>query len=220
MANMFAAHPLVYVPLRETRAFEEPAKVGLLWNKVLEEARSHGRRFIVEKTPRHLHHLDLIRATVPGAKFIVMVRDGRDVAYSFIRRVGSAKVGANRWLKENKIVIRESSSPDVRLVRYENLVKNTEKVLVKACAFVGVPYDEAMLNYHAQERLWFGQGEVRNAEGDTLGGHLAHRNWQINQPVFDGRGQWRGKLADTDLEPFRTPRGRKLMLRLGYDPDE
>lgn len=219
LANMFAAHPLAYVPLRETRAFDKASKMQARWSVVLNEARNAERRFIVEKTPIHLHKMDRIRGAVPRARFIVMVRDGRDVAYSFIRRAGAAKVGVDRWLADNEVVARERLSPDVYLVRYEDLIQNPEAILRESCAFIGVPYDAAMVEYHAQERLWFGQSEVRNPTSDAHGGHGARRNWQINQPLFDGRGQWRGKLSAIDLEPFGTPPGRQLMLSFGYDPE-
>lgn len=219
VANMFAAHPGVYVPLRETRAFLEEEKLAESWNALLGELAESGKSFFVEKTPKHIRCLDRIRTTIPDSKFIVMVRDGRDVAASFIRRTGSALPGVQRWLEDNRIAANEANADDVILVRYEDLVADPEAMLRTICDFLALPFDDHMLRYHEQERLWFGQNSVTRHRGHTSWGHKARRNWQINQPLFDGRNQWQGQLSEDVLDRFRNGEGSTLMKRFGYDPD-
>ena len=43
-----------------------------------------GTRYVVEKSPWHLHELGLIAEILPEARFVNVVRDGRDVAVSLI----------------------------------------------------------------------------------------------------------------------------------------
>lgn len=40
-------------------------------------------KIIVDKSPIYSYHVDLIKRYIPGAKFIHIIRDGRDVAYSW-----------------------------------------------------------------------------------------------------------------------------------------
>ena len=46
--------------------------------------------------------------------------------------------------------------------------------------------------------------------------HRRRRNWQVNQTLFDGRGQGKDLLPEDDLAPFATGTARALMTRFGY----
>jgi len=216
LANMFAAHPDVFVPLRETETFLDEQQAPARLASLLAEAKASAKPHLVEKTPKHIHKLDLIRSMVPGARFILTVRDGRDVAASFIKRVGSARPGVDRWLEECAIVRGELQRSDTTLVRYEDLIENTEAELQRLCTFASIPYSEAMLAYYAQQRLWFGVEAVRKGTGAAGIEHRLLRNWQINQPIFDGRGAWKTTLPPADRHAFETGRGRELMEFFGY----
>ena len=66
-----------------------------------------GRRVILEKTPRHIRVLDVIRGHLPRPRFLIVVRDGRDVAASMARRFGDVRVGIDRWIKDNTLAVAE-----------------------------------------------------------------------------------------------------------------
>lgn len=216
LANMFAAHPDIYVPLRETEIFLHEREAPAWLARLLAEAEASQKNYLVEKTPKHIHRLDLIRSMVPDVRFILTVRDGRDVAASFIKRFGSAQSGVDRWLEECTIVRRELERSDTMLVRYEDLIGSTNAELRRLCAFASIPYSEAMRAYHTEERLWFGVDAVRKGTGAAGIEHRLLRNWQINQPVFNGRGAWKTKLQAADLRPLETGRGRELMEFFDY----
>ncbi|MEJ7797211.1 MAG: sulfotransferase [Solirubrobacteraceae bacterium] len=217
IANMFAAHPTVFVPLRETYVFKDPARAQERYGALLEEATATRRPFMVEKTPGHIHHIDLIRCTVPRARFILPVRDGRDVVASIARRTGSVDQGIKRWIVDNGIVLAQRDRDDVFTYRHEDLVEDTDGVLRSACAFAGIPFDAAMLDYHQTARLWFGQRRLK--EADPSEKHKAHRNWQINQPVFDNRGRWVDELTPEQVQPLLEGPGLHLMRAFGYVPE-
>lgn len=217
MANMFASHPGVFIPLRETEAFMLADTAGRRWSALRAEAEASGRPHFVEKTPRHVLRLPLIRRIVPDARFVILVRDGRDVAASFIKRTGTAAEGARRWLDENAVVLNERAAADVQVIRYEDLITAPGPSLEAACAFAGVPFDPAMLDYHATPRLWFGVAELKPGSGANGRQHRLLRNWQINQPIFDGRDKWRELLGADDLALFRTPEAREMLAAFGYD---
>ena len=65
-------------------------------------AAKHGKPRWADKTPHYVHHIDHLLRVWPGARFVVLVRDGRDVALSLRRHAvrpqqrlgGRAVVGA------------------------------------------------------------------------------------------------------------------------------
>jgi hypothetical protein len=217
LANMFASHPAVYIPLRETETFLSEENFRQKWEVLAADWSRSAKHHLVEKTPRHLRNIERIRAMLPSAKFVLMVRDGRDVAASYIKRAGSATPGAKRWIADNTIVFREIDAPDVTVVRYEELIGAPRAVLRRICSFIGLDFAEEMLSFYETRRLWFGVKEIRKGTGADGVEHRLLRNWQINQPLFDGRGQWRNVLSADDLAIFETSEVRALMRSLGYD---
>jgi hypothetical protein len=217
IANILSAHPNAHVPLRETYIFQDDTlhsqwrHVRLLWEGALT-----GKRIFIEKSPLHIKHVDSIRAAVRGARFVMPVRDGRDVIASIVRRKGHAQAAAERWIKENSIVLAERERPDVLVYRHEDLVRDAASVVRKICKFLDIEYKDNLLEYHKQERLWFGQTEIQEGNGREGEGHHRLRNWQVNQPIFDSGGRWRSELSDKDIDELVSGRGRHLMEAFGY----
>lgn len=215
LANIFAAHPEVYVPLRETNVFLSRRRAWLLLQRLKLELLLSGRRHLIEKTPQHVRAVERIRRMVPGARFIFIVRDGRDVIASLVKRGRSVEASAERWIADNERVLAQRGAPDAIVMRYEDLVLLPERELERLCSFLGVIFSPDMLDYHRDKRLWFGQEAL--VRGDESVEHEAHRNWQINQPIFDGRGRWRTVLSEEELAPLYTGRGGELMRAFAYD---
>jgi len=89
----------LFAPVPPTADTEPPAAPGLgrLFSRaeLVDEVRviarrwlaagvPTGTRFAVEKSPWHLHELGLIAEVLPEARFVCVVRDGRDVAVSLV----------------------------------------------------------------------------------------------------------------------------------------
>ena len=216
LANMFASHPEVFIPLRETETFLSAETAEAEWANLRQEAEASGKLYLAEKTPRHIHAIDLIRDHVPGAKFVVMMRDGRDVAASFIKRFNSAERGRNRWVRDNQAVLPHLGDGDIHLQKYEDLIDDPDGALREICRFLEIGFAPEMLRFHETSRLWFGVGDGARGDGSNGIEHRKLRNWQINQPMFDGRGTWRDLLAEDDIAEFRSPPESDLLSRFGY----
>ena len=214
LATILSAHPDTFVPLYETNIFLKPDYEDA-YRKLRREARQQGKIALIEKTPRHVQKLELIRNTVPRAKFIIPVRDGRDVAASVRTRIGTAEAGVTRWIENNRYVLPERGKPDVLIYRHEDLVADPERLLRRICRFLRLNYDPRMLDYHKQQRLWFKQTEIRHASGFDKE-HVVLRNWQVNQPIFDNSGRWKKELSEADIAPLMRGEGRRLMRAFGY----
>ena len=146
--------------------------------KILDVLTEQGSKKIwVEKTPRHLHYIALIEKYIPDAKFIHIVRNGKDVVASLYEVTHkhpeiwggprSIEQCINRWINDVRISLRHLHRPNHILVQYENLVEAPRSILEKLCAFIGIPFDEVMLReYGSAARRVISKNEVWKAGVD------------------------------------------------------
>ncbi len=93
-------------------------------------------------------------AALPEARFIHLIRDGRDVAASvrglpFAPGDGSIEAIAADWRDRIAAGRRDSAGlAHLREVRFERLVHEPELVLRELCEFLELPFDAAMLRAH------------------------------------------------------------------------
>lgn len=97
-------------------------------------------------------HFDRLPRVWPNARFIHLLRDGRDVARSVVNMgwAGNDYVAADVWLAAESAwdrlcgAVPESQRCEVR---FEELVCHAEPQLRRICEFVGVAYSPDMLSY-------------------------------------------------------------------------
>jgi len=194
-------------------------------------AESQGKPRWGDKTPEYVEFMRPIAGAVGEARFVHVIRDGRDVALSRIRwrqqrsgKTPPVRRLARRW-KEAIAVAREQARklPHYLEVRYEDLVAEPEPTLRRICDFVELGYDATMLDYHEQ-------ASERMAEIDrTLPGtsdrveldasqRLAKHEMATKPPEKDRIYAWRRDMSAEDRAEFAAVAG-KLLDDLGY-PDE
>ena len=134
---------------RHSRFSVDPALdyVGLM-NSFLVQKR--GQKRFVGATVHY--HFSRLKHIWPQAKFIYLLRDGRDVASSVVQMgwAGNCYAAADLWIEAERewAAFRPGLSDDRWLeVRYEDLTANHEAVLQSICAFIGTAYTPAMLDY-------------------------------------------------------------------------
>jgi hypothetical protein len=114
-------------------------------------AAAHGKPRYADKTPHYVSHLPLLGKRFPEARFVHVVRDGRDVALSLLEVPwGPDDVeGAARHWRRRVLEGRDAGlGPDrYREVRYEALVADPERELRALAAWLELPYDAAMLDH-------------------------------------------------------------------------
>jgi len=113
----------------------------------------------VEKTPGHLHYIDLIKAHIPDARIIHLVRNGEDVVASLYEvstkhpevwgTPATLEECIARWTGDLKLTQRYIHKPQHTLVRYEQLLDRPRSVLTSLCKFIGVEFDPGMLSEHS-----------------------------------------------------------------------
>src|SRR5690554_6897468 len=183
IANMLRMHPEIYVPTYETNMFLQASGWQQEYVRLEKAAAAHGARLVVEKTPKHIRHLDHIRQVFPNAKTIIPVRDPRDVATSIAVRDGSVTQGVERWIKDNAIAASQAGRADVLIYRHEDLITDPQGTLKRICRFLGVPYEDRLLEYHQHPTNWFGESHIEKGSGIGTKEHKKLRNWQVNQPI-------------------------------------
>lgn len=165
-----------------------------LLGSFVEQARRRSGKPIVGATV-HRHFGRLIDIW-PGAKFIHIVRDPRDVADSWVRMgwAASAWGGALGWLsaEEEWDHVAGVLPPGQRLeVRYEDLIASCTENLSRICQFLGTDFDASMLDY-AQDSTY-------------------------DSPDARLLGQWRRRLSDRQVRLVETRVGSRLREQ-GYSP--
>lgn len=118
-----------------------------------EFAESENKIRFGEKTPQNINYIDELINLFPKAKIIHIVRDPRAVVSSLIKVKWSANdvlINTLKW-KVQILNFEESEKKwhnNCLLLRYEDLLSQTEKYLRKVCEFIDEKYDENMLEYH------------------------------------------------------------------------
>jgi hypothetical protein len=120
-------------------------------------ARDRGKSWWVEKSPENLRFVREILELVPGAKFINILRDGRqnvtalyDMACKYPDRFWVKYRDLDQAIERWNICVgytrRLLDVPEVLVVRYERLVSETEAVLEDVCRFAGLPFTRDMID--------------------------------------------------------------------------
>ena len=179
-----------------------------------------------DKTPSYVKRMRLIADLLGEARFIHLIRDGRDVAVSRRRRgMGDQKPvtdAAERWQRRIMRARQQARRLGGRYLelRYEDLVIDPEPALRRVCELVELDFDPAMLEYHrgSEERLREfardlppeGGRRARSAQERMAAHALA-----TAPPNPDRIEAWRQEMDEADRIEFERVAGG-LLAELGY----
>jgi hypothetical protein len=173
-------------------------------------ATREGKPWYGDKTPSHLLHVDLLAQRFPEARFAHIVRDGRDVCASVVTMDFLAEDWAEAARGWRRKVLRAHEAgrrlgPErYRLVHYEELVADPARVLGELCAFFGLEYTPAMLEYHERaDELLSGLRHTGHVQG-------------IRRPPTRGVRDWRVDLTPYQIAVFDEVAGSALDA-VGYE---
>lgn len=167
-----------------------------------------------DKTPQYAAHMWVLARIFPEARFVHIVRDGRDAALSILRMsFGPDGLGAaaRQW---RELVRRarsdgEALGPERYLeIRYEDLVGDPIATMRRVCEFLGEPFDERVLSPTANPR-W--PKLVYNLPRDGK-----PRNVSDVAIVTGNAGKWKRLMPAADQARFESVAG-DLLAELGYE---
>lgn len=183
-------------------------------------ARSHAKPLGGEKSPGYVRHMPMLQALFPWARFVHLVRDGRNVALSLMdwgkqkqKPKGPARkyrmwadspaaVSALWWVHKANRGCKDAESlrPGTYVeIAYEALVAEPEAELRKLAAFLQLPYSDDMVHFYV--------GKTVNKAGLS-----AKSAWL---PATPGIRDWRKSMDRDDLEMFEALAG-ECLAAFGY----
>ncbi len=170
----------------------------------------------IEKTPRHIHRIDLICDTFPDATILLMIRDGRDVAVSLRDRYGPADGfmrGVYRWTYDNEAGEQHWQRHNVKCVRLEDLIVNLEETMRSVFTFVGEEFDPIVTTYNKHDPREAREPRQPEVVGPTSWAH--YRQWLAQQPIIDTRRKWVGLMNEDEKRLFKKVAG-DMLIRYKY----
>jgi hypothetical protein len=208
--------------VREDKVWElfedgEPVSYARLAARIYELFGSRrGKPLVGDKTPGYTKAIPTLHHLFPWAKFVHLIRDGRDVCLSATtwHQVGRLERRFPSWREDPvptaalwwELHVRLAREAGTRLephlyheMRYEELVADPLEESRTLCTFLGLTYSEAMARFH----------EGRTRDDPTLG---SNKRWL---PPTPGLRDWRTQMSTTDRQLFEAVAGA-LLDELGY----
>lgn len=142
-------------------------------------------------------------------KIIFLVRDGRAVAASFLRKRQEFqnldfKNYINIWKQTNRkimLAIRSIPKQDVFILKYEDFCETPDEILERICSFSGIDFSPEILNFKKEKFHGISGSSTRSAQ---------------KQITVNVDQKWKTELSDEQLLLFQKI-GGKLNHFFGYE---
>jgi hypothetical protein len=172
-------------------------------------AQSQGKALYGDKTPLYISFMEPIAGLLPEARFVHLVRDGRDVVVAYLERdKGPATVaeGAFHWRLRVNRGHRSGQvlGPDrYREFHYEDLIEDPEATVRSICDYLGLDFHEEMLDYQRTAETFL-------AEAKNPADHQ-----HLTLAPTKGLVDWRRSMSSDDVALFEAIAGDTLET-VGY----
>lgn len=157
----------------------------------------HARRWL-EKTPLHALHISDIFESIPNARIVAITRDPRDVSSSkilkrrFRNRYDLKKYRykiAMRWNKVMQNIEKHQNDERLLLIKYEDLINDTEKTLDQVMRHLGESLEVVQLRMDSLD----GSNVILDYESN-------HKQMVKEKKIVTSRiGRWRNMLDSNEV---------------------
>ena len=195
------------------KVIAECQNVGDFLKIVMDEvARKQGVERWADSTPTNIPHMLRIASDFPGAQFLHIIRDPRDIALSLEKRQWSRPLP---WEKDKSLlaaglywewIVRKGRGYGVQLssryleVRYEALVQNPRETLAPIGRFLGHDLD---------------YDRIQKSSVGSIKTPLTAFREDLNDGKFSPVGRWKEKFPAKQLQEFEDLIG-EYMAEMGY----
>ncbi|HEY3848104.1 MAG TPA: sulfotransferase [Acetobacteraceae bacterium] len=191
---------------RKAAELAQPTLVGLIDLVYRHLLDTSGKQRLGDKTPHYFAIVPELTTLYPAAKFIHLVRDGRDVAISWID-AGWERYYEPRfeWSAAMAHLHRDRAAcpKHVLEVRYEDLVRQPGRAAQHICAFLGETFEPAMLDWQSRTAL--------------VASRDRHLHARLQQPLSaDAIAVWHHRLSAVECFAVEACLHRGLVQQ-GYD---
>jgi hypothetical protein len=188
-----------------TRPLVRRARNKLLLFDVV--AQLEKRPLLVDSSKHYLEAAALYLTAPARTKIVFLVRDGRAVFYSGLKRGRARRAALDTWrntyARAEPLFRRIASSGALLRVRYEDLAADPARELQRICRFIDLRFDDRMLDFRSRPHHVANGNDMRLKDGAAI---------RIDEA-------WKQALSLKDLAYFEKHAG-VLNRRLGYDTTE
>ncbi|MEM1232383.1 MAG: sulfotransferase [Pseudomonadota bacterium] len=178
-----------------------PADAAAVLDRVFHAfAASAGKVRWAEKSPQNAQHIARLAGAFKDARFVHVLRDGRDAAASFQRRwLRDPQLTIYRWKKVVQLARRDGQQLGAQRyleVTYETLTAQPEQTLREICEFLALPFEPVVLE---SSRPYL------DAPGES------------GQGISVNSGRWKKHFSASTLQRLEGIAGNTL-AEFGYTP--
>jgi hypothetical protein len=180
-------------------------------------AQKPGATHLLDKHPANAFQIDRIRELIPRARFIHIIRDGRDVACSMVaarrtRGFGTGTIieSAAAWKRHLEAASQAAKfGPDYFEIRYEEFLRDPLAGYTRLLDFCRLPYEqswvEQLLAANTFEKM---KAARRTGDPKVQSGETHYRRGKA--------GSWREEMSSYDAYQFNRIAGH-LLRELNYE---
>ena len=179
------------------RDLKESKSLRGILDKVYSSSTNKKFKIWGDKTPQNTYFIKHIFPVYPHAKYVFLIRDGRDVVNSLVKMMRANKKyqsytehqllqqATKLWNKSiNVYDWLQDKGARLLLVKYEDFTSNPNKIINKISLFLNIELE----NFHAAEK------------GESMGVHKMLHHQNLNKPITtDSIGKWKTELSKEHL---------------------
>jgi hypothetical protein len=212
LAHMFAKFE-TSVSAQELRdSCAERSLAAIIRHVYEKEAAARGKTRVFVKENHAFGFVAFTLANFPDSRFVWLVRDPRDMALCQRGSIlpGGVQKAAPVWKTDQgetlKVYGYLEPTGRILLLRFEDLLANSEAVCRRLCDFLELPYAPEMLEFYKAPNV------ARNAQWNTA--------WaDLSGPILsENFGQYRRELSEAEIRYVEAVCAPE-MRALGYEPD-
>jgi hypothetical protein len=166
-------------------------------------AEVEGRSIVIDSSKHYLEAISLYKSAPSRTRIILLIRDGRAVFFSGLKRGHGRRSSLNAWLRTYRRAIPlldlHVPSADRIGVQYERLAADPARELHRICAFIGMRFEQSMLDFRAGQHHLLSGNEMRLSGGSEIRADES----------------WREHLSSSDRSYFEARAG-KFNAEMGY----
>jgi len=211
--------------LSESSIRKSPRKI--MENLFTSYAKKQNKLYWGEKTPTHLIYVKQMKKMFPDCTIICMTRDPRAVIASYLRYRNSkdhkdgdfwifhsVEDAVKEYLRYAKMQFNYKKY--INIIKYEDLICNTQHTLEQACLLLGLSFEDNMLQYSKTAE--------NNLNASLRNGHIPEWKREVfKPPSLSLLNRWKNELSNKDVRYINSKVGKYLDFfeySVDYDNNE